>query len=178
MFSANRSFSGYPKRAVRDGMPGQAAGNGCVSGGENRSRAKNERGSAFIEFTLVMPVLLLVATGLASFGIALHNDLVLTNAVTAGAQLASISRGQTTDPCATAYTAISNAAPSLTSGLSVRYIINGTTYNSNSCTAGAVNMVQGATFQITGSYPYSLAVFGQSFNGSHSLVAQVSEYVQ
>jgi Flp pilus assembly protein TadG len=173
MFSANRNFSGYPNQSL-GGMPASATGE---RRGAKRARANNERGSAFIEFTLVMPVLLLVATGMAAFGLALHNDLVLTNAINGGAQLASFSRGQTTDPCATAYAAISSAAPSLTSGLSLKFVINGSTYTTNSCPAGAANMVQGATFQITGSYPYSLAVSGQTY-GTHNLVAQVSEFIQ
>jgi len=103
-----------------------------------------------------MPVMLLTMTGLFSFGFALHNDLVLTNAVNTGAQLLAVSRGQTTDPCATAFTSITGAAPSLTTGLSLSFVINGATYSAtNSCTAGAANMVQGGSAQVTATYPAS-----------------------
>ena len=138
-----------------------------------------ERGGSLIEFTLVMPILLLVMTGMVSFGFALHNDLVLTNAVNTGAQLLSFSRGQTTDPCATAYTAITNAASTLnTSSISLSFVINGTTYASTtSCPAGASNMVQGASAQVTGTYPLVLAVFGMNF-ASYHLGTQVTEFIQ
>ena len=142
-----------------------------------RIRAGKERGGALIEFTLVMPFLLLVVTGMASFGVALHNVLALTNAVNSGAQLLAFSRGQTTDPCATAYGAISSAAPSLTTGLSLTFVINGTTYAAtNSCTGGAANMVQGAPAQVTATYPCALGVFGQKF--SCRLQSQTTEFIQ
>ncbi len=141
-----------------------------------RAGRRGRRGGTLIEFTLVMPILLLVMTGMASFGFALHNDLVLTNAVNLGTQLLAFSRGQTTDPCATAYAAITGAAPSLSSGLSVTYVINGTTYSTNTCSAGATNMVQGASAQITASYPCNLAVLGEAF--ACKLQTQVTEFIQ
>jgi len=142
-----------------------------------RPGRRNQRGSSLLEFTLVMPLLLLVTTGMAAFGFALHNELVLTNAVNTGAQLLAFSRGQTADPCATAYTAIANAAPSLTSGLSLTFVINGSTYAAtNSCAAGAANMVQGATAQITATYPCALGVFSGNF--SCQLGTQTTEFIQ
>jgi Flp pilus assembly protein TadG len=142
-----------------------------------RSEARRRRGGSLIEFTLVMPLLLLTTTGMAAFGFVLHNELVLTNAVNTGAQQLAFSRGQTADPCATAYTAISNAAPSLTSGLSLTFVINGTTYvATTSCTGGAANMVQGAPAQVTATYPCALGVFRGSF--SCSLGTQTTELIQ
>jgi Flp pilus assembly protein TadG len=138
----------------------------------------SRRGGSFVEFTLVMPILLLVMTGMASFGFALHNELVLTNAVNAGAQTLAFSRGQTTDPCATAYSAISSAGPSLGTGLSLTFVINGATYTAtNTCSAGAAEMSQGASAQISASYPCQLGVFGMSFP-SCSLKTQVTEFIQ
>jgi Flp pilus assembly protein TadG len=143
-----------------------------------RFRAGKKRGQALIEFTIAMPILLLLTTGMVSFAFALHNFLVLTNAVNTGAQLLSISRGQTTDPCATAYTAISSAAPSLTSGLSLTFVINGTSYpTTTSCTAGAANMVQGASAQITATYPCVLSVVGMTAT-SCQLSTQLTEFIQ
>jgi|SRR5581483_141786 len=150
-------------------------GTATRTAGQRIGRGK-ERGGALVEFTLVMPFLLLVMTGIASFGIALHNSLVLTNAVNTGAQLLAFSRGQTTDPCATAYGAISTAAPALTSGISVSYIINGTTYSSNTCTGGASNMVQGASAEIHATYPCALGVYGMRF--SCRLATQTTEFIQ
>jgi hypothetical protein len=136
-----------------------------------------ERGGAVIEFTLIMPVLLLTMTGMAAFGFAIHNEIVLTNAVNTGAQLLAFSRGQTTDPCATAYSAITGAAPSLTSGLSLSFVIDGTSYPSTtSCPSGTASMVQGTSAQITGTYPCALGVYGESF--TCQLRAQTTEFIQ
>jgi Flp pilus assembly protein TadG len=143
-----------------------------------RAGARKERGGSFVEFTLVMPILMLTMTGLVTFGFALHNDLVLTNAVNTGAQLLAISRGQTTDPCATASTAIGAAAPSLKTGLLLTFVINGVSYPSTTtCTAGVANMVQGGSAQITATYPCTLAVFGMSFP-SCKLQSQITEFIQ
>lgn len=143
-----------------------------------RLRAGKQLGQALIEFTIAMPLLLLLTTGMVSFAFALHNFLVLTNAVDSGAQLLSISRGQTTDPCATAYTAITNAAPSLTSGLSLSFVIDGTAYASTtSCPAAVAGMVQGASAQITATYPCVLSVVGMTPT-SCQLKTQLTEFIQ
>jgi Flp pilus assembly protein TadG len=148
-----------------------------IGNGRKRVRAAGERGQAAIEFTLVVPILLLVMTGMLAFGVVLHNFVALTYGVNSGAQLLAISRGQTTDPCSTASTAINNAVPGLSSGLSLSFVINGTSYSGTTCTAGAANMVQGATAQVTATYPCTLGVFEM---GSHacSLKTQLSEVIQ
>jgi Flp pilus assembly protein TadG len=142
------------------------------------TRDGSEQGQAVIEFTLVVPILLSVMTGMLCFGIAIHNYLILTNGVNIGAQLLAISRGQTTDPCATASAAISAAAPSLSSSISLTFVIDGTTYSSTtSCTAGAANMVQGAAAQITATYPCSLGIFDMTVH-SCNLQTQTAEFIQ
>jgi Flp pilus assembly protein TadG len=147
---------------------------GCV---DMRRVRVNERGTALIEFALVLPVLLITMTGMAASGIALHNLLVLTNAVNSAAQQLSFSRGQTTDPCATAYTAISKAAPGMTTGLSLTFVIDGSTYSGNSCTAGAASMVQGASAAVTATYPCTVVYYGTVLSGC-TLKAQLTEYIQ
>jgi hypothetical protein len=122
---------------------------------------------------------MIVVTGQLAFGFALHNYLVLTNAVNAGAQLLSISRGQTTDPCATASAAInSDAIGFTTSNLSLTFVINGTTYTAvTTCTAGAANMVQGGSVRITGTYPCTLAIFAMNIP-TCTLRSQTTEIIQ
>lgn len=128
-----------------------------------RFSAGSKRGQSMTEFALVIPILLIIVTGMVSLGITLHNFLMLTNAGNIGAQLLSASRGQTTDPCATASGAILNAAPTLTAAnLTYTFVINGSSYTSTSCTAGAANMAQGATAQVTITYPCTLAIYGMS----------------
>jgi Flp pilus assembly protein TadG len=149
-----------------------------IRSGCKRVRAASKRGQSLIEFTLVMPILLLTMTGMLSFGFALHNYLVLTNGVTAGAQLLAISRGQTTDPCATASGAVKSAALGLTTAnLSFTFVINGTSYTTTSCTAAAANMVQGASAAVAATYPCTLAVLGMNFSAC-TLQMETVELIQ
>lgn len=165
-----------PDAAARGDAHRPAASDVRVKPRSGSKRAGARRGSTLIEFTLVMPILLMTMTGMVAFGLALRNELVLTNAVNGGAQLLAFSRGQTTDPCATAYSAISSAAPSLTTGLSVTYTLNGNTYSTNSCAAGATSMVQGANAVVSATYPCALGVFRGSFNCQ--LGATTTEIIQ
>ncbi|MGC2161161.1 MAG: TadE family protein [Silvibacterium sp.] len=154
-------------------------------------RVRGERGSALVEFALVLPMFLLLTTGTFSFGIALNNYLELTNATASGAQLVAVSRGSktNTDPCAAGVTAIENAAPYL-NPTNIQYTMTfmgttGTTTNSYGPTAGALScpgasssttMVQGGSVQVIATYPCTLAVYGAKF-GCY-LHAQVTEMVQ
>lgn len=139
------------------------------------AHANRRRGQSLIEFSLVMPVLLLVVTGMVGFGLALYNNLVLTNGVNIGAQTLASSRGQTTDPCATASAAVQSAAPSLVAAnLSYTIILNGTSYTSTSCSSAT--LTQGTTIQVSATYPCSLPVYGM--NGICHLGAATAEVVQ
>jgi Flp pilus assembly protein TadG len=147
----------------------------------SRLSNRGRRGQSLIEFAVSLPILLLVVTGIATFGIAFNNYLSLTNAVAIGGQLLSVSRGQTTDPCATGATAIYNAAPLLRSAsISLSFQLNGSPYSGASCnSSGAVaNLAAGATAQIMATYPCSLIVYGVNLVPSCSMTAQIAEIVQ
>jgi Flp pilus assembly protein TadG len=144
-----------------------------------------EQGQAMVEMALVLPVLLLVVTGILTFGLAFNNYVMLTEATSVGARALAISRGQTTDPCATTSSAVYAAAPLLVSSkLSFTFVLNGTTYTGPSCSSGssttgaAGNLVQGNNAVVTVSYPCSLAVYGGNYAPSCSLQAQMTELVQ
>src|ERR1035438_988137 len=79
----------------------------------SRLRGRRERGSSLIEFAVVMPMLMLLVTGIYTFGIFLNNDISLTDAVNTAARQAAISRNLNPAPdlCAQFYTTINNAAP-------------------------------------------------------------------
>ena len=148
-------------------------------------RARHEEGQAIIEFAFVMPVLLTLVFGVITFGIALNNYLVLTNATNVSAQQLSISRGQTTDPCNTAAQAFYSAAPNLAqSSLSFSYTLNGTSYTGTSCssssttTGAAGNLVSGQTAQLTVTYPCNLKFFGFNPASGCTLTAKISEVIQ
>jgi Flp pilus assembly protein TadG len=145
----------------------------------------NDCGQAMVEMALVLPILLLVVTGILTFGLAFNNYVLLTEATSIGARTLAISRGATTDPCATASSAIIAAAPLLSSAnLSYTFVLNGTTYTGSSCSSGssttgaAANLVQGANVVVTVTYPCSLAVYGANYAPHCSLQAQMTELVQ
>ena len=136
------------------------------------------RGQSLIEFSLVMPILLVIITGMLAFGISLHDYLCLTFGTNMGVETLAMSRGVTTDPCATAYTAFENAAPGLTaSNITLSFVINGTSYSGTSCTSAASAMAQGTTAQITASYPCTLAVYGLNAPGC-TLATKSAEMIQ
>jgi len=150
-----------------------------------RRHARNEKGQAIIEFAFIMPVLLTLVFGVITFGIALNNYLVLTNATNISAQQLAVSRGQTTDPCNTSTQAFYSAAPNLNqNSLAFSYVLNGSSYSGTSCsststTSGAAgNLVSGQTARITVTYPCNLKFFGFNPASGCTLTAQVSEVIQ
>ena len=123
-----------------------------------------------VEVALVLPILLLVLTGIFALGLAFNNYLILTEATNVGARALAISRGSTTDPCATTSSAVIAAAPLLVpANLTFTFGLNGTTYSGTSCSSGstttgaAANLVQGGNALVTVSYPCSLAVYGANY---------------
>jgi len=142
-------------------------------------------GSSLIEFALTLPPLLLVVTGIWVFGFAMNNYLILTNATTVAARQISISRGQTLDPCATAVSSLTAAAPTLTpSKLTYSYVFNSVSYSGTSCvstsysTGAPSNLVQGQPAQIIVSYPCSLVAYNANFAPTCNLKTQITELVQ
>jgi len=152
---------------------------------EARSGTAADEGGALVEMAVTLPVLLLIVTGIFTFGLALNNYLELTDAVGISARLLAISRGQTTDPCSTTTAAFYKAAPYLkAANLSFTFVLNGTTYTGTSCSSGSTttgaagNLVQGQPAQITVTYPCNLAVYGKNYAPSCTLTAQTTELVQ
>jgi len=139
-------------------------------------RSLHERGQAVLEFALGLPLLLTLITGLVMFGVAFNNDLTLTYATEAAAQLLSISRGQTSDPCATTSSAFYSAAPYLTaSSLGFTIVLGGQKYTGTSC--ASAQLVESETAQVTVTYPCSLGIFGFGVS-NFSLTAQTTALIQ
>jgi Flp pilus assembly protein TadG len=149
-----------------------------------RLRTSDEGGQALLEFALCMPILMLIVTGIMTFGIALNTYLELTSAVSIGARRLAIGRGQTTDPCAWTAAVVTQASSLTPASLSFRFKLNGVTYTGASCssssttTGAAGNLVQGAAAQVRASYPCNLSVFGVNFAPSCTMMAQTTELVQ
>jgi Flp pilus assembly protein TadG len=168
-------------KSIESGV-GEHVNHGCES----------ERGQALLEFAFLLPVLMMVLLGMIVFGIAMNNYLELSNGAAAGAQAISISRGQTTDPCGTAAPPFHGAAPNLTTAnLSFTFTITppvGSTATAfgpatmgypPTCTGAAASMVQGATAQVSVTYPCNLKVFGINYApGGCTMTAQTAEAIQ
>jgi Flp pilus assembly protein TadG len=145
-----------------------------------------DQGSALVEFSLIMPVLLLLTTGLLVFGVAMNNYLQLTNAVSIGARTLAINAQMTTDPCAVASNAVIAAAPNLTaSKFTFSYNLNGTVYTGTSCPSGTVstgaagNLAPHTSASVTATYPFNLSVYGMNYSqGGAVLSATSTELVQ
>lgn len=146
--------------------------------------AEDSSGQALIEFALISPLILMLGIGIAVFGIGLNQDLVLTNATQIAAQQLAISRGQTTDPCATIESNFVNAAPNLTAAnLTFTLTLNGTTSgpttgaSSFTCQSQASNMVEGVNESVTVSYPFT-ASFIKFGTQSYTLSSTVQEVIE
>ena len=151
-----------------------------------RRLSQREEGQSLVEFALTVPVLLLVVTGIAAFGIAFNNYMMLTEATSVGARQLTVSRGQTLDPCNTLSTAVYAAAPMLKkTSLTFTISLNGSSYTGTSCSSGsstsgaAAHMVLGTNAVVTVTYPVSVTVYGMKVIPAGSLLtAQTTELMQ
>lgn len=158
-------------------------------------------GGALVETALVVPLILVLITGMASFGIALNNYLVLTHAADIGARYVAINQGNftngaTTNPCAMAAGQIQAAAVAIPAS-KISYVITLTptsggtanTYTSNngasgfgsgsSCaTGGSGNMGTGGG-TVTVSVSYSVSPFVVFWSSrALNLTATTTEIIQ
>ena len=143
-----------------------------------------ENGQSLVETALTLPILALVILGIFQCGILFSNYIQLTNAAGQGADFLQTIRKSSTDPCADTFTAIANAAPTLTkANIYVSIILN----NSNSTTAGGSTytgtgsatcsgqnskLIVGAPATVTVKYPASLFVYGRNFFASDAKISQ------
>lgn len=146
-----------------------------------------EEGSALVEFALILPMLLLITTGIMIFGVAMNNYLQLTNAVSMGARTAAINAQLTKDPCLVASNAIIAAAPGLTaSKLTFNFSFNNHSYpNQASCSSASLTtppasyLAPNTNVTVNATYPLNLSVFGKVFNLNNAVLsASSTELVQ
>lgn len=143
-----------------------------------RNADAQESGQALIETAICLPVLLLVVFGIFTFAISFSNNLVLEAATNVGARQLAISRGQSTDPCSTASTAVIAASPTLAkANLNFSFSLNGVPYSGTTCSSATASMVQGTTAKVSVTYPCSLASFRWSY-GACTLTATTAELIQ
>ncbi len=125
---------------------------------------REENGQTMVEFTLVLPVLLLVLFGIIQFGIVFNNYVTLTDAVRTGAREAAVSRNL---GASGATTATKQAVIAAASDLSLP--------------AGNVTVTStwnaGDDVTVTASIPYSIDLLGMVFK-SGNLKSTTTERVE
>lgn len=133
-----------------------------------------------VEMAIMLPVFMMIMTGIFSFGIAFSNQLTLTQAVGAGGQYLQQISATTTDPCQDTFNAIKGAAQSLDpTKITVTVTLNGNTpsQTGNTC-PGAQSYIQTAGVPVTvlATYPCKISVYGFSVSPNCQLTANVTEY--
>ena len=154
-----------------------------------------EEGQALVEMWIVLPVFLILLTGVFTFGIAYVNKMTLTTAVSEASQTLAASRSLSTDldPCDIAWKALTAVATNLNPAQIAMTI----TFNSGSANSGSPITVGSlstpgplscsgnwSTFQatqtetntITAVYPCNLAIYGRGFATNCVVMAQLGSY--
>jgi len=144
---------------------------------------RGESGNALIEMAFALPLLLMVMTGIWSFGLYVYNAMLLEQAVSAGAQYAQ-EDVNSSSMCTDVLGAVKLAAPSLAnSNLSMTLTVlsdsgtgNGgaTSCSSSTITQADTNNMSGAPVAVTATYPCKLPIY--SFSPSCKLSTTVTEY--
>ena len=164
------------KRRLAHAGAGRGACSSLLDAGARLLR--DDDGGPLVEFAMVLPMMMVVMTGIFYLGIALTLYLQLTNATDIAARQLSISRGQTSDPCSTVSAAFAASAPNLSSSnLTYTYVINGNNYSGTSCTGAAAQMIQGKSAQVTVQYPVHLGIYAVGWS-TITLKAQTTELIQ
>jgi hypothetical protein len=157
-----------------------------------RLRTGDERGQAVLEMAIMLPILLLIVTGIATFGLTYSNYLSLTDAVYIAGQQLAVSRSQTTNPCSLVGNSIQAALPAgmVPGNVTITLVLNGVQYGSyagtaastcssaSNTTGAAGNLVQGHNAQVIASYPCNLRIYGYNIAPTCNISTQVTELVQ
>ncbi len=172
-----------------------------LTSGLRRSLRSGSQGQALVEMGFVLPIMMLLITGMASFGLMLNSYLMLTHASDVGARYLALTQGNfstggTANPCAMAATQIAAAAGTLAAS-NISYTIHfynsaGTSTGSYTSSNGAGSFGSGSTCASGGatamglgggtasvqlSYPFLMTVFGWTPT-SMPLQAVTTEIIQ
>lgn len=156
-------------------------------------RVRGENGQTLVEFAMVLPVLLIVLTGIFAFGIVMNQYEILTNAVSSGARIAAMSESAgkavdptgvyNGDPCAIAVEAVQSAITTLNSSnvtSTVTYTVKGNTTGTSykyPTTCSGQAMQQGDTIKVVATYSVTPVMMNWT-SGAIKLTAQANEFVQ
>jgi Flp pilus assembly protein TadG len=122
-----------------------------------------------VEFAIVLPLLLLLVTGIIQFGLLFNKYITLTDAVRSGARSLALGRGLS-NPCDPGVSQALQAASSI--GLTSTQVTPSFPSSSDYCGTGTYtysatgntngNEVQGDEATLTATQPFTLSVFGMN----------------
>lgn len=129
-------------------------------------RLLGEQGSALVEMSVTLPLLVTVLTGSASFSLALYSFQQLGNVTSTSVQLLGAEQGLITDPCATAVSSVTTALPNwtaskvtytltITDSSGTAHTFGPTSGSSFSCTSGASEMAANEPVSLKVAYQYT-----------------------
>ena len=138
-------------------------------------------GVAMVEFALVLPLLLMLVTGIIQFGLVFNTYINLSDAVRIGARSISLGRGAASDPCVAAASKLAaNDAVTLpnakvSTGYPAFKDTNGNVGSEACGSPGAWKAGDSVTWKIEA--PYTLQIFGLPlFTGT--LTAQATDPIE
>jgi Flp pilus assembly protein TadG len=167
-------------------------------------RARDE-GSQLVEMALVAPILLIILTGMASFGMALYSQQQLGLATANAAQAVATGASYVSNPCSAAATAVTTSLPGWAAGsftytISITMVTSTGTSSTRTDTWTGTSYPSGCTgtdltdlnstdaqfqpFTLKVSYPYSWfpifnwARYGSSFTPSGNLQTTQAAMIQ
>jgi len=110
-------------------------------------RARRSRGQAMVEFTLILPCLMLLILGIYQFGQTYADYIQVTNAARDGGRKALVSRGDA-----------NGVADTITAAKNATWWLN--TSNISVTVNPAQPWTQGENVTVTVTYPYSISLLG------------------
>jgi len=143
-----------------------------------RRVAGDRGGASAVEFALLAPILLLLAVGMAQFGIVLNQYIMLTEAVRDGARLLSIARGSATPYTSTVNQVKSSAGTLTSTSLTITTTVNGTACATDSACSTALSSASGQSASVSATYPCHLQVMGINFISSCTLSSSTTEMIE
>jgi Flp pilus assembly protein TadG len=128
------------------------------------SRLQSQGGQAFVEFVIVLPVLVMLVLGICQFGLAFYNYLSITDATRVGARAAAVKR--TNDPCGAAQTAIQSTVT----------VAQWSKVSASFACETPEGTDAGDPIKISVEYPYAIGLPG--FSASGDLTASATERLE
>lgn len=147
------------------------------------ARIRREDGQALVEFALVLPILLMVATGLTSFGLVFYHYITIEDAVRAGARELSLGRGNSAaapnDPCNQAINETYNSAIDAGLAKSDIHLVVNNVATSAPCSGIGTNWTQGNQVTVTATVPCSINIIGVNINcPGGKITAQATDAIE